>query len=149
MFKICSLPILLLAAGLLVGCAARESTSPASPAADGGSLSGHAKRGMEKPRVQNDLDEIAKFYQLYNTEHGRSPANWNEFKAYMQKDAPKLVQTVDEGRCEIIWNAKLGSDVVLAYEKEPDLRGTQVVAFGDGHIESMTPAKLQDALQHK
>jgi hypothetical protein len=147
--KTCLLRILLLTASLLIGCAARDSTSPAPPAADGGSFSGHAKRGMEKPKVQNFLDEIAKFYHLYNAEHGRSPANWNEFKAYMQKDAPQIVQTVEQGTCEIIWNAKLGSDVVLAYEKEPDLRGTQVVVFGDGHIESMTPAKLQEALQRK
>jgi hypothetical protein len=147
--KTSSLRILLLAASLLAGCAARESTSQAPPAADGGSLSGHAKRGMEKPKVQNFLDEIGKFYVQYNTENGRSPANWNEFKAYIQKDAPKIVQTVEQGSCEIIWNAKLGSDVVIAYEKEPDIRGTQVVVFGDGHIESISPAKLQEALQRK
>ena len=150
MLKTSSMPMLLFATSLLAGCAARDSTSPSPPPpADGGSLSGHAKRGMEKPKVQNDLDEIAKFYQIYNTERGKSPANWNEFKAYIQKDAPKLVQTVEQGTCEIIWNAKLGSEVVLAYEKEPDLRGTQVVVFGDGHIESMAPAKLQEALQRK
>ena len=149
MSKNCSLPILLLATSLLAGCAAREPTSPTPAAADGGSLSGHAKRGMEKPKVQNFLDEIGKFYVQYNTENGRSPANWNEFKAYIQKDAPKIVQTVEQGSCEIIWNAKLGSDVVIAYEKEPDIRGTQVVVFGDGHIESISPAKLQEALQRK
>jgi hypothetical protein len=149
LFKKLSLPILVLSGSLIAGCAARESTSPAPRAADGGSLSGHAKRGMEKPKVQNDLDEIAKFYLIYNTEHGRSPANWTEFKAYIQKDAPKLVQAVEQGTCEIIWNAKLGSGVVLAYEKQPDLRGTQVVVFDDGHIESMAPATLQEALQRK
>jgi hypothetical protein len=132
----------------LAGCEVKN-TSPATPAGGGQSLGGHIKRGMEKPKAQNVLDQLAKFYQLYNVEHGRSPASWAELKGYMSKDAGKLVQTIEEGRYEIIWNARLASNVVLAYEKEPDLRGNQVVALGDGHIESMTPDKLQAALQNK
>jgi hypothetical protein len=141
--------VMLLVANILLGCAAREATSPAPAASDGSDLGGHIKRGMEKPKVQNVLDQLAKFYQIYNTENGRSPASWKDLKAYMQKEAPTIVRTIDGGGYEIVWNARLGADVVLAYEKEPDLRGSQVVVFGDGHIESMTPAKLQAALEHK
>ena len=141
---------MLLVGNILLGCAAREATSPAPAASNGGdSIGGHIKRGMEKPKVQNVLDQLAKFYLSYNTENGRSPASWKDLKAYMQKEAPTIVRTIDEGGYEIVWNARLGSDVVLAYEKEPDLRGSQVVVFGDGHIESMTPAKLQAALERK
>ena len=134
---------------LVPGCAVKESTPPAPSKSDGASLGGHIKRGMEKPKVQNVLQELGQFYLLYNTENGRSPASWAELKAYMQKDSAKLVQIIEEGRYEIIWGARPGSGVVVAYEKDPDLRGNQVAVMGDGHVESMSAAKLQAALQNK
>jgi hypothetical protein len=49
----------------------------------------------------------------------------------------------------VIWNAELSSNKVLAYEKQPDVKGYQVVLFGDGHIETIKSEELQKALEAK
>jgi hypothetical protein len=37
---------------------------------------------------------------------------------------------------------------VLVYETKPDLNGKQFAAFGDKHVDGLTPEQLQQALQN-
>jgi hypothetical protein len=106
------------------------------------------KRGKEKPKAANDLQQMAYFYTMYSSEHGRPPASWPDFKAYIQRDASaSMMQAIEEGRYVVSWNARLGSSVVLAYERDVDLNGNQVVVMGDASVHTMKTQELQAALR--
>jgi hypothetical protein len=113
-------------------------------------LGGHVQRGKELQVVRNDLGQLAKLYQTYYTEYGKCPVNWDDFKAYIQRDARTIVQAVDEGRIVVVWGlSSLSGNVVLAYEPNPDLRGNHVVVMGDASVSSMTTDQLRVALQQR
>jgi hypothetical protein len=129
---------------LALGCPKHqeESTEPG--------LGGHIQRGKELQVIRNDMGQLAKLYQTYYTEFGKSPANWQDFKAYIQRDARTIVAAVDDGRIVVVWGLPgLRSDLVLAYEPNADLRGNHVVAMGDASVSSLTTDQLQAALQKR
>jgi hypothetical protein len=113
----------------------------------GGNVAAHVVRGRDLQKVRNDLGQLAKLYQVYVTEFGRPPAKWEDFKTYIQRDAPKLVQDIEEGKYVVRWGAPASPGTLLAYEKQVDLRDNQVVVMGDGSVSSMSSQQLQAALQ--
>jgi hypothetical protein len=136
-----------------VGCGKKAAQPP--PQAPGGAQAappapvGRVRRTIDRGKVQNDLREIALFYIQYHDEMGKSPPGLDEFAKFMQKDAGKLVQTLKEGAYEIIWNAPLGSGSILAYEKNADLDGKQMVVRGDASISSLRSDELSTALKNR
>ena len=38
---------------------------------------------------------------------------------------------------------------MLVYEKKPDFNNNQFAAFGDKHVEALTPDRLKQALQNR
>jgi hypothetical protein len=104
------------------------------------------KRTIDKSGAMNELHQIALFYQQFNTEMGRSPAKLEEFTDYIKRDAPRATKNLQDGAYVLVLNARLGSNSVLAYEKEPDRNGIQYVALGDGSVQKMTPDQLKAAL---
>jgi hypothetical protein len=117
---------------------------------EGDNLAGHVKRGMEKPKAANNLQQLAYFYIEYNADNGRPPGSWQEFKAYIERDAPAtMIKAVEDGRLIIIWNARCASNVVLAYERDVDLNGDQVAVMGDASVHTMKTQDLQAALRKR
>jgi hypothetical protein len=104
------------------------------------------KRTIDKSGAMNELHQIALFYQQFNTEMGRSPAKLEEFTDYIKRDAQRATKNLQDGAYILVLNARLGSNSVLAYEKEPDRNGIQYVALGDGSVQKMTPDQLKAAL---
>ena len=110
---------------------------------------GHVQRGKERLINQNDLGQLALFYINYSIEMNRSPASLEELKEYMQKEAPKIIQSIEQGHITVVYKAKVSSNVVLAYESKPDLNGNQLAAMGDKSVKQLPAAELQKALQVK
>jgi hypothetical protein len=133
-----------------------EATAPPSRQAAGTgrpaeppSLAAHVIRGKDRQKAQNQLSQIAIFYRLYNTDKGRSPAELEDFRTYIERDGPAESQALKDGHYVLVLNSPLGSRDVLAYEKGPDINGKHIVAMGDGHIENLTSEELQAALKGK
>ncbi len=122
----------------LTGCGKSDIDNPA----------GHIKRGKERLVNQNDLNQLALLcFQYYQDQ---APADLQQLKSMIQKDAPNIYRKIDQGQIVLLHHKKITSDMVIAYEKEPDLNGKQLAAMGDGKsVNSMTAAELQKALQVK
>lgn len=144
-----------LAASLLSsGCGKKSETAaeekPAAPPfqRNEASLAGMVKQ--ERSKIQNDFNNLAVYYLSYELEMGKPPANWEDFKPYIVRDGPaSLVSGIEEGRYVVLWKTKPSSSKVLAYEKQPDVRGNQVVVYGDRHIVSISSEELKKALDGK
>jgi hypothetical protein len=142
-------PLALMAA-LLVGCS--KGASPATPtAAPAGSAPGLSlKRTIQRSNVANDLQQLGLFYQTYNTDFGRSPAKLEDLKPSIERDMPKLYESIENGTYVVSWGVRnLASNLVLAYEKEPDNNGIHYVLMGDGSVQRMNDEQLQTALKTK
>jgi hypothetical protein len=125
---------------------------PPQPAGGGGGPAPQNAGGMDVKRTinkggaMNELHQIALFYQQFNTEMGRSPGKVEEFIDYIKRDAPRATKNLQDGAYVLVLNARMGSNSVLSYEKEPDRNGIQYVALGDGSVQKMTPEQLKAAL---
>ena len=110
-------------------------------------IGAHVQRGKEKRSLENDLRQLAMF--LFNPEAGRTPRSWEELKPTMQRDAPHIVREIEGGEIKVLYNVPLSSENIVAYEVQPDLRGSHVVAMGDGSVHTMPTAQLQAALSRQ
>jgi hypothetical protein len=132
---------------LAAGCL-KTSTSSGGDDSSEGNVAGHVQRGKDLQKIRNDLGQLAKLYQTYSIDVGRPPADQEAFIKYIQRDARHIAQDIQDGKYVVIWGVQsLSSNTVLAYEKDVDLRGNQVVVMGDATVSSMTPQQLQAALQ--
>ena len=134
---------------IFAGCVRKKEPPPEPPKFQRNESSLYGMVKQERTKIQNDFKNLYLYYLQYQTDFGRSPAKWESFKSYIKSDPPSLVQGVEEGRYVVIWNAELSSHKVLAYEKQPDVNGLQVVLFGDGHIETIKSEELEKALEGK
>ena len=136
-----------LAVGLLLaGChgGSPHSQAPPPTKADEGA---QFLRGTQRQVAQNDLVQLALFYKQYDTEYGQGP-KVEELKAYIQRDAPKIVQGIQAGRYVVVPGVTQGSGKVVAYEKDADLNGNRLVAMEDGSVHLMPEAEFQAALKN-
>ena len=135
---------LLIVAACALGCS--KSSKGESAPAQGQGGQGSLKRMITSKAVPNDLRQIAVFYRLYNTDFNRSPADLEEFKSYIRRDAAKLVESLDKGIYVVIWKVNdLSSNSVLAYEKEPDQEGKRYAVMGDASVRKMDEQELRSA----
>jgi hypothetical protein len=136
------------AAGMLAsGCLRKsESKDPPPPPfqRNEASLAGMVKQ--ERTKIQNDFENLKLYFMTYETEMGKPPASWEDFKPYIVRDGPaSLVSGIENGRYVILWKTKPSSKNVMAYEKQPDVNGKQIVLFGD-RIETIDSEELKKAL---
>ena len=102
---------------------------------------------QERTKIQNDFENLKLYFFTYDTEMGKPPASWKDFKPYIVRDGPaSLVSGIENGRYVVIWKTKPSSKNVLAYEKQPDVNGRQIVLFGD-RIETIDSEELKKALE--
>jgi hypothetical protein len=109
---------------------------------------GGVRRAIDRPKVQNDLRNVATFYNTFFAEMGRGPKTVDEFMQYIMRDARQLHQVLSEGYYVLVLVARPGGATILAYEKTPDAQGLQMAVRGDGSVSSMTAQELQKALQN-
>lgn len=150
--------VLMIAVLQLSGCRKRNAAPKEDDAADGGRnpiaaaaaggapAQSHVLRGAQKRVNENDLGQLAVYYTEYQSLNGRPPKSADEFKAYVKSDlnARHLTQVLDEGNIVVVPNAQLSSTSIIAHEKQAfALRNNRVVAFGDGHVETMQDEDFQ------
>lgn len=103
------------------------------------------RRQMDLRVAKNDLDNIGKFYIMYNTMNGKSPASLNEFLDFMSKDAPSIAKALKEKKYTVTWNANLTGGGILAYETETFTDGSRQALKTDGSVHYMTTQDFQAA----
>ncbi len=108
---------------------------------------GTLKRGMDLRKIENDLDQLGKFHQLYWSEFGKAPGSLKAFEDYIRRDMPTLVQALDDEMYVYVPGCPSSQDRVLAYESQADLNGRRRVVFGDGHVVPLTRQELDAALK--
>jgi hypothetical protein len=106
---------------------------------------GGLRRLADRPKVRNDLGQIALDYINY-TSATNSPT-LEGFKAFI-KDQPTFVKALDEGLYVLVVTRNPSSANVLVYEKTPDAEGMHIVAMGDRSVKTMTAQELQQALKN-
>jgi hypothetical protein len=100
---------------------------------------------LQRPQVDNDLRQLALFYQTY-------PGKVREVKSflsYIQREAPQLAQAVQQGIYVVVPNAPPQTAAIVAYTAQPDPQGRYHVARGDGSVEVLSSAELQTALRQQ
>jgi hypothetical protein len=107
-------------------------------------LSAIARR-IDRPQRINELKQMALFYQSYASERGRPPAKLVDFTSYFQRDAPAIVQAIQEGYYEVVLNVR--GNGIVAYEKDADIYDQHGVARGDGSADTIKSQELKAALQ--
>lgn len=145
--------LVMLAAGCTGGtrhAAASRTSGPAAAREGRPGVAAHVIRGREMQDVQNDLRQLAIFYQVFEVEAGRPPKTLDELRDSISKAMPALAQQIEEGRYVVELGGKGESGTrVLAYEKTPDLNGVHLVVLTDGSVSRMTPQELKAALARR
>jgi hypothetical protein len=141
-----------LALSLLAGgCARKPPAAKESPPPfqrDEQSLAGMVKQ--ERTKIQNDFKNLAIYYRLCSDDNGgRGPAKWEQLKAWIGNEMPSLTKGIEEGRYVVIYKSPMGSNDLIAYEKQADTMGKHVALFGDGHIVTITKEELARAKKEK
>jgi hypothetical protein len=113
------------------------------------SIGAHVARGKEKRSLENDIRQLAQLMMTYYTESGKPPRSWEDFKSYIQRDAPHIVREIDGGQIRVLWGTPMDSSHIIAYEVEPDLRNSHVVAHGDASVVTLTSGDLTAALRNQ
>jgi len=140
------------AAFLLPGCGKSASSAATTPSKGGGGAPAQMslRRVIDRSRVQNDFRQLALYYANYSALQNRSPGKLDDLKADIERDMPKLYKAIEDGDYVVIWSLPhLSSEVVLAYEKEPDENGLRWVAHGDGSVKRLPPEEFEKALKAK
>ena len=140
---------ILLASFFGPGCAKKQEPVKESPPPfqrDEQSLAGMVKQ--ERTKIQNDFTNLALYYRMCS-DGNRGPAKWQELKAFIGNEMPSLTKGVEEGRYVVVYKAGLGSNDLIAYENQGDVRGQHVALFGDGHIVTISTEELAQAKKGK
>jgi hypothetical protein len=144
----------LLAATLLAGCKKTDGDNGGKGDGGGGNpLLGQPQpgrsgvlRAVDRPKVQNDLKQIALLYRLYVTDPGKHTEQG--FKDYIQRDAQKLVQALDQRIYVLVMPRDLSSANIVAYEKAADGYGRHYAVMGDGSVaDPMSTQQLDEQLK--
>jgi hypothetical protein len=136
----------------LNGCAQKEESKrrAAPPTGTPAPAQGNLRKFISRQGVHNEIRQLGLFYQQYNLNYGRPPANLEALESYMGQDDPKLIKAIKEGYYTVVWNIRnLSSNVVLAYETEQDDNGLRFVVMGDASVTKMSERDFQTALRSK
>jgi hypothetical protein len=151
--------LFLLPALLLVGCNQGDSDRnddppPRNPLFEKDKrkpgLIGNILRKKDEIEINNDLKNIALFYQMYSDTFRRPPQKVEDFLKYIKRDAGALYQSIEQGEYIVITGVRFGShQTVIAYEKQGGPASTHQVAMADGSIQTLGATELQQALHRR
>jgi hypothetical protein len=108
-----------------------------------------AIRGKGRARNQHDMHQLGLYYQMFDLDRGRPPADWNELKSFIGNEGPNIIRLVEDGTFIVLYKLKPRSDVVIAYEKEPSQGNRLVVALGDASVQILSPPELNQKLEEQ
>jgi hypothetical protein len=96
---------------------------------------------LARTLTQQDLDQLAKYMTIYQTDHGKYPTSLNDLQEVgVQRDLPKVAQAVQSGELVLAG----GTGGVLAYEAAAlQDRGSVLTTNG---IQVMTADELKKLL---
>jgi hypothetical protein len=143
---------------LLTGCPKKYKDDPTSPEGGGGGGgnpivpgAGPAVGGVRGAGFKTDakaqLEQLALTYFQIGIEQNRGPTV-QEFLPQI-RNYGKIAESVNEGYFVIVPNARLSTDVVVAYEAKADGERKRLVAFGDKHVVFLYENQFQAALKNK
>jgi hypothetical protein len=140
----------------LSGCKkqADESTQPVSkdqnpsnPNTPPKGKTGFARSLLDLRKTTNDFKQIVLAYHMYWDENrGKPPTKPYDFLPFLQKEGPRLTKAMKDGQIVVFFGATMQqmtegtTNTILAYEKDADDKGLRVVAFGDGHLDTLNQA---------
>jgi hypothetical protein len=135
---------------LIAGCS-KESAMEKAVAKQPPSVAVHLQRMRQTQEAQNDLRQIALFYQTFEGDMGHFPRSREEFVDYIRRDAPNLVKLLNDGTYNLIFTPRglQRSDSVIAYEQEADVNGRHLVARADATVTLCSSKDLSNALKKK
>jgi hypothetical protein len=142
--------VLLLAAFLLVGCGKKGSDEdePRNPTLGPPERGGKGlKRVIDRPKVRNEVQQLAQLYTGYFADFTHYPKTVDEFKQYIKRDSPRLFEALHSGQYVLVLTNNPSSNAVLVYENDPDDKGTHIVAMGDASVTTYTTQQLKAALK--
>ena len=75
------------------------------------------------------------------------PANVDEIKAKIKKDAPNIYKQIEGKSIEVVYHKQMHGDILLAYQKEVGKDGGHLAVFGDRSVKSLTKEELAKLLK--
>jgi len=97
---------------------------------------------VDRIERRNELRNIGLFYQQYNLTFNRPPKTVQDFTQYI-KEAPGIVQAINEKYYFIVVGVREGGSNIVAYEFDPDQHGMHGVAEMGGRAhDDMTSQEL-------
>jgi len=110
------------------------------------------KRVSERPKVQNQLQQIGIAYR--NCAITAPPRKIEELMPFLENDA-KTEKLLRDGTIVVIWGVVIdlvanGSETILAYEKDADEQGTRYVLMANcSTVKAMSNDEFQKAPKAK
>jgi hypothetical protein len=112
-----------------------------------GSAGQNVRQGAVRQGNKGMLHNLGIFFQQFNSENGRPPANKDEFINYIKRDDPKAVEALQDETYVVHWKTPMQADKILIYERNALSNGTRLVLKGDGSVHTMTEQEFQAALK--
>lgn len=94
----------------------------------------------DRPARMNELRQIALFYVQYRDTLNRPPKTVQDFTEYIKRDAPGIVQAIDEKYYVLVPNVR--GDGIVAYERDPDQNNRHAVAHASTPVEEISTQEL-------
>jgi hypothetical protein len=101
---------------------------------------------VERTARLNELRQMGLFYTQYRTEFNRPPATVQDFTNYIKRDAPAIVQAIDEKYYVVLPKVSADSGII-AYERDPDSAGRHGVVDSSGAPRDITTDELVAAVK--
>lgn len=115
----------------------------------GEGLVGQVVKKAKDIDYNGDLKNISLFYIQFEAGRLKPPQNMNEFTTYFKRDAPQLVEKLEDGVYVVLWNTRPGPNNIIAYQNKYVVKGQHQVVRGDGSIHTMLAPDLKVALQQQ
>jgi hypothetical protein len=96
---------------------------------------------VDRIERRNEMRQIGLFYQQYATEFNRPPARVEDLVDYIKRDAPGIVQAINEKYYFIVVGVRAGNGIV-AYEFDPDQNGFHGFAEMGGRVDDLSSQQL-------
>lgn len=96
--------------------------------------------------TKNDLNQLALLYNTYYADDP-VPANVDEIKAKVKKDAPNIYKLIENKDVEVVYHRQIRGDILVAYQKDVGKDGGHLAVFGDRSVKSITKEELAKLLK--
>jgi hypothetical protein len=112
---------------------------------------GGIKRIIDRPKLSGQLNQIGLAYM--NCSDTTPPRKIEDLMPFLDNN-PQYEKLLRDGDVVVIWGVRTGqvpmsSETILAYEKDPDDKGTRLVLMADTSVKTMSNDEFQKAPKAK